>query len=526
MGALTIESIQTKSGSKIELPPSGVLCVVGGNNVGKSQFLRDIRVALQQRDTNTTLLIDDVEFQISIDPEQATDWLISNSIETQDYRQGLQYQAIGGQQAASPVNFRAWLAQKPKPHLDPIMDWFVRVLDAAQRSAVATIEIGSGSVRDKSNAMHMLFRDGDLEVSLSAICEKDFGFPLTLDRANGNVMLRVGKSSIPSPPHQRPSKAYSDDVLKLPPLHDQGDGVKNYLGMVLHLMTSVESVTLFDEPEAFLHPAQARALGRHLGREVTKKERQLITATHDRDFVLGLLDSNCPLTIMRINREGNTNTFTSINSSIIANIWSKPALRYSNLLQGLFHRTVVLCEADGDCQWYAAVAETIGQERSIATDEILFVPGGGKEQLPSSLAALNALEVSAFTITDFDSLLDPDYLESLLNSKKIRNEEIISKARGLKKSLDNDGRMRQAKESGLAGIPSGTTTETATDLISKLRKNKILIVPYGELESFDKQVGKKGPSWVSAALNNGSHQTSHEAKALMAIVVESLATVR
>jgi len=336
MAALTITSISTKNGTTINLPSSGVLCVVGGNNVGKSQFLRDIPMRVRGKSDNLpTVLVDDVDYTVLVETNNAIEWLKSNSVEDKDSRGVITYRAPGSGNGASASNFQMWISNSP-PVMEPIIDWFVRAPDATQRSSNATSQTGAGSIRDQSSSLHMLFRDGELEALLSDLCEKAFGFPLTLDRTNGNVMLRVGKPNLPSPVLQNPTVKYSDEVLNLPALSDQGDGVKNYLGMVLHLMSGSESVTVFDEPEAFLHPAQARALGRHLGQEVYKRNRQLITATHDRDFVLGLLGSNCPLTILRIDRVGNSNTFTSINSSIIADIWSKPALRYSNLLQGLF----------------------------------------------------------------------------------------------------------------------------------------------------------------------------------------------
>jgi hypothetical protein len=468
------------------------------------------------------VLIDGIAMGLSIKPEDAVDWLKNNSNETIDKNGVVMYQVMGGDTKATPQNFHSLISTRS---IGPIIEWFIRNLDASQRSSVATSQAGSGSLRNQSSSLHRLFRDGDLEEQLSLLCEKAFGFPLTLDRVNGSVMLRVGKPTLQSPLLQHPTIEYSNEVLDLPPLSEQGDGVKNYLGMVLHMMTGMESVTIFDEPEAFLHPAQARALGRHLGREVSRRSRQLITATHDRDFVLGLLGSGCPLTILRIDRVGNTNTFTSIDSSTIANIWSKPALRYSNLLQGLFHRTVVLCEGDADCQWYAAVADTIGDEQQIGTEEVLFVPGGGKDQLPASLTALTGLDISAFTITDFDSIYSENYIRVLLKAKGIQDDDLIAKAKSLHKLLVNDGRIQAAKDSGFAGVPSGSANTMAVSIVSRLREYKILIVPTGELESFDRTIGGHGPSWVSAALNRGSHQTSIEAKELVDPIVRSLSAV-
>jgi len=521
MGVFTIISIQTKSGTTIELPPSGILCVVGGNNVGKSQFLRDIPAHLNAHNGySSTVLVEAVHFTIALNTQSAVDWLIASSVEVTDGRAAPRYKALGGDNHIAPQDFAAMVQNS---RLSGVLDWFVRKLDASDRSAIATIQAGSGNVRDRSHALNELFRDGDLAAELSAICDKAFGFPLTLDRVNGNVMLRVGHPGMTSPPLEHPTREYSDRVANLPPLHEQGDGVKNYLGMVLHMMTSIESVTIFDEPEAFLHPAQARALGRHLGREANKNNRQLIAATHDRDFILGLLDSKTPLTVLRINRDGDTNTFTSIDSEVIADIWAKPALRYSNLLQGLFHRIVVLCEADADCHWYRAVTDSVGEEMGVPTEEILFVPGGGKDQLPSSLMALHALQVLVFTITDFDSLLNPRYIASLLEAKQVRDDDLIEKVKNLANKLTNDGRLDDAKKYGFTGVPSGNTTTSARAIVDRLRDNNILIVPTGELESFDRSVGGHGPSWVSAALNKASHESCTEAKNLVDGVVRSLA---
>lgn len=37
-----LKSITINSGQTVELPRAGVICIVGGNNVGKSQLLREI----------------------------------------------------------------------------------------------------------------------------------------------------------------------------------------------------------------------------------------------------------------------------------------------------------------------------------------------------------------------------------------------------------------------------------------------------------------------------------------------------
>lgn len=36
-------SVTSSAGERVDLPTAGVVCVVGGNNVGKSQLLRELR---------------------------------------------------------------------------------------------------------------------------------------------------------------------------------------------------------------------------------------------------------------------------------------------------------------------------------------------------------------------------------------------------------------------------------------------------------------------------------------------------
>lgn len=524
MAELTITSITTKTGAVLTLPPIGVLCIVGGNNVGKSQFLRDILVAIERPGPDDrTVLIDEVDFKINLKAHEAKQWFVEHSVEVKgDSSVPKQFYSPSRMSSCSPLDFEQWLLAEPRAEMGMLKDWFIRTLDASERSSVAISRTDTNPTTELPPALRSLLGDGDRTFQLSKICEKSFGFPLTLDRVTGDVMLRVGRPKTPTPPLDHPTTAYTNEVRNLPPLHEQGDGVKNYLGMVLHMMTGVESVTIFDEPEAFLHPAQARALGRHLGDAVQEGARQLITATHDRDFLLGLLDSGVPLTVVRIDRHQNHNRFTSIDSNTIAGIWANPALRYSNLLQGLFHRTVVLCEAAADCQWFAAIADVLGSQVGISSEEILFVPGGGKHQFPASLEALNALDVQVFTIADFDAILEPDLIQKLLRALEIEDQDLIDRLRRWYRNIMNDNRRTAAKESGLSGLAGGTSSQIGKESIDSLRNHGILIVPVGEMESFDKTLGGEGSMWVNRALTARIHETNLEAHSFMQPVIDSL----
>ena len=51
-------------------------------------------------------------------------------------------------------------------------------------------------------------------------------------------------------------------------LDEQGDGFRSYVGVVLSVLLSEGRTILLDEPEAFLHPMQARRLGAWLAEQI------------------------------------------------------------------------------------------------------------------------------------------------------------------------------------------------------------------------------------------------------------------
>lgn len=60
---------------------------------------------------------------------------------------------------------------------------------------------------------------------------------------------------------------------------------------------------------------------------------------------------------MRLTRNGEINHAAVLNEQDVKDLWSDPLLRYSNVLDGLFHDAVVLCESDSDFRYYQAVLD-------------------------------------------------------------------------------------------------------------------------------------------------------------------------
>lgn len=74
-------------------------------------------------------------------------------------------------------------------------------------------------------------------------------------------------------------------------------------------------------------------------------------------------------------------------------LWADPLLRYSNVLDGLFHDAVVLCEGDADCRYYSAVLDQLpstGEDQANTREpQYLFTHSGGKARMPSVVITRN-----------------------------------------------------------------------------------------------------------------------------------------
>jgi hypothetical protein len=139
----------------------------------------------------------------------------------------------------------------------------------------------------RTHPIHYLYSDQEIENRVSADVSVAFGEDLVVHRAAGReIPLFVGTAPEPelAPGQRLPSRGYWEKIEALRPLQTEGDGIRSFVGVLLEATVADYSVVLIDEPEAFLHPPQARLLARML---VQKKSqhRQLFIATHSADVV-------------------------------------------------------------------------------------------------------------------------------------------------------------------------------------------------------------------------------------------------
>jgi hypothetical protein len=435
--------------------------------------------------------------------------------------------------------------------LQKLNDFLVFYGDAWQRlSGVSSAEMREVFNQPPATPLHVLQDTPELFRELSEISEEVFRVPLTLDRLSKQINLRVGAVEVPVPPIDRVTVDYVDALAKLPHLGEQGDGMKSLLGLLVPLITSTYKIIFIDEPEAFLHPPQAAALGRILGEQAASKGLQIILATHDKNLLSGVLESSSSVSIVRLERPASGLTKASqLDVGGLRDMWEDPVLRYSNVLDGLFHRIAVLAEGDRDCRFYEAALSEYEptSDLTFPPGDVLFVPSGGKDNLRRLAKILRSVRVPVVATPDLDILNNRDTLKSLVAAlggdwsnverdydiatapfrqprEAVQIFHVLAALKGAFSGREEEKFTPAVRHEFLAQLRSkdspwadlkrfgvrafqGESAQAAQRLIEKLDQIGIVTVEVGELERFAPTLGvSKGAAWVPAALAAGAHK--------------------
>lgn len=552
--SIALKNVIVSDGTVVDVPLGGLLVVVGPNNVGKTTFLTDINNMMQYSVNEPSIKLTVVKNGTVIkegEKDGLINWLDDHAEKAKRPREG--YVRLNQQQ---PLSGEAAWSLWQQDRLDMLWPLLSLYADASSRLSGTAAGMYDIQVDAPSNPLHHLYSDEELENRLSDIAQEVFETPLFLPRQGTTLRLYLGSPRASLTSKGVPSRDYLEEVTSLPLLDEQGHGMKSFMHLALNLLVQNNFFILVDEPEAFLHPPQARALGELLSKE-TKKNTQVIVSTHSSDIIKGILSApEVPVSIVRLTRTNNVNHAKQLSHESIKSLWRDPALRHSNLLDGLFHHAVVLCEGDADCKYYSAVLETLPKNRQrYSNQDLLFTSSGGKHRLAIMAQALMAVNVPVRIAVDVDILDDEDNAKKLIESlggdwSKVSKDFTIVKtnvealaANGLswafiKEQLQNISLTiedtetvtaakvkvtdlfkkktgwEMIKKAGIAGFPQGDAKKAFDRLNRYFQSVGLHIVPVGELERFVPEVGNHGPKWVNEVLENGLHENKGNTNAI------------
>jgi len=530
------------SGSEqpVSVGDSAIVVFIGPNNAGKSRALEEIARYMHSEEGGQ--VVQTAEIQKDGDQDDLKAWLTTATAPSphptiNDNRIGQ-----GGQIMMSTARLR-W---SQTVGIGELVDFLVFRADAETRLQLAQEVPSVDALHGQATQpLQRLLRDHSAERQLADSVERAFGQPICVNRTGGATLhLHLGR---PQAEARLDNPEYLEEMRALPLVSAQGDGMRSFIGLLLTLAATDYPLVLIDEPEAFLHPPQAREMGRQLAKP---SPQQRFVATHDSDVLLGLLDTTQPVTVVRLRREGEANVPSVLDSARLTALWRDPSFRYSNLLSGLFHRGVVVCEADGDALLYGAALDHALLASGQASSDLLFTQCGGKHKFPTAISALRPMGVPTGAIADIDVLRDESLLSRIVGALEgswdaLRNDWYVVKQAveqlpgahplisDVREQIDGslgpdptarltedqsrrvreitsrtDGWRIMRERGGLPAIPRGDATQAAERLLAALADLGLFVVPVGALEGWVPAVGGHGSAFVYAALESQAHETS------------------
>lgn len=376
-------------------------------------------------------------------------------------------------------------ASHPELYANQYARYFTRYLDGQNRLGL----IGSQALGDLKRPESLLARllvDDSKRQMLRQRIRNQLGFYLALDiTGTPNVQLRLGETP---PPKERSFEDETVAYMKAAPSLDQfSDGVRAFCGLMLHMHVGVPKVLIIDEPEAFLAPPLAHALGKELASAALEENKQVFVATHSANFLMGAISAGAPVNIIRLTYDGRVGQARALPASDLAALMNTPILRSANVLSALFYRGVVVGEGDSDRAFYQECNERLlaaGDARAAA--DTLFLNANGKDVVPLIVEPLRRLGIPAATVVDLDVLNQPgDSWTRHLRACGIplpdhqpfgvrRNNANIAL-----ETVDKDYKRR-----GGLSLLEGASKAAAEALLCELRRYGMFVVEQGEVEAW------------------------------------------
>jgi ABC-type branched-subunit amino acid transport system ATPase component len=531
----------TTDGQEIDL--QGLTVLVGPNNSGKSSTLKDIFSLITGDQERKLLLISDLVRDPSLTQDAIIEEIRQYTTDDRHYA-GIDPRLRGSLTfQAETASAKAWVAGEfsgtaTVSYRQQFGKFNVALLDAESRLELAkSTPSHDASHESPSNVLQLLYGNEEIQRKLDEAFNNTFGQHIAFDFTSlKNLYLRVGPDFRELP--DRPEEAYRI-LSEFPTLDSQGDGMRSFAAVVLSLLLTSDRMILLDEPDAFLHPEQARRLGRWIAEHASSSDQQILIATHNAHFLQGMISVGKSPQIFRLNRPSNENTtYNYMPGDVVRNFGTDPLLSSQRVIEAIFHTLAVVCEADSDRAIYQAVAA-----QELNNTEVLFVNAQNKQTCARVISALRQAGIAARSVVDFDMLHNRDELEILMNAHGIPPEiqtnllemrkavadaieetpdadnmpEVPQKLRDLASDIESAtparskryvssrvgdmlriGKWDSVKKDGLSALSSDIKAKTKS-LFSSLQNYNLLIVPVGELESWiDLEVTKN--RWIEPAL--------------------------
>ncbi|AOX04820.1 hypothetical protein BJP05_00460 [Corynebacterium sp. NML98-0116] len=527
LNAPYIDEIRLASGEALEFKPGEVVLLVGPNNAGKSYFLK----ALEFQLAGKADVLDQNHYADSIVEKIKINWKYQGEDGVaQLIKQLKKYRSGSDRYFRVPVRGRPTQSQsfltegdvysafESESKLSELTNVFVSFDDVKDRLDETEPQEQNSAYWGKT-LVQQAWDEPPVFNRIASAFRRIFNEDLSFyNLGEGKIGLLLAppfnKASSLMEPIDTKTRAYMETR---PKLWEQGYGMRSVVGLLLRIHASDSSIALLDEPEAFLHPPQASALGSILS-ELTKfHNRQIFIATHDRNLIASLIRSTeTPLTILSLRRDRGNRlpVIKKLNSEIIRSAQQASQVRFTPFLDSLFADLTILVENERDAVFYDealrafAEANTDSDVRNLP-DRVLFLGAGGASGIPPLAKSLREVGAKVAIITDFDVHAQRavySMVSALHSAEAITNvRPTIEKVRVA--SVKLFGSKNAAKNCG-AVSPDKEFNELAQEMLNALDGFGVHLVREGELEDlFPSIEGQKSkPEKLKEALQSEAYR--------------------
>lgn len=498
LSGITFKAGAKPRGAGLEIECSDVTVLVGPNNSGKSRTLIEIDALCSGTDLNELSLIQNVK----LDRPTTADAIL-DSIKIFE-------RAASPGEAASPNHiflfrpairageselnfqidrnsFKIWLS-----NLNPDTDkqirrhstsLFTARLDGRTRFQLVDPKPTGDLELTPRNHLWQLFIDDKKRELIREFSFEAFGKYFVIDPTGmSNFKIRLSdrppEDAVEEQALDRRSREFHSSATLIT---EMGDGVQTSIGLLSAVVSLPAKILLVDEPEAFLHPTLARRLGKFLCNITRMEKTSLVVSTHSSEFLLGCVQSAPDLRIVRLSYDRGTATARSIEPERVRALMLDALLRSAHAMRAMFHRGVIVCEADADRAFYEEVnsrLNAIGE----GVEDTLFMNAQNWQTVLRIASPLRDVGVPAVALFDFDVLMDRNFspIWNLIDAPQVELSSMQNSRARLKTSMESVGRDI-CKTAGLSGLPSHDR-EHARQLLEKFAGYGVLFVPVGELE--------------------------------------------
>ena len=551
-----IDSISFKNGECYS--PGKINIVIGANNSGKSQFLKEIRSTILGNtdgpngpyvyDTKN-VITDSIDFTL---PKNAEDldgpYGLADHVvrgmsgwRVRDYCNiGTQLSPNGGYTYQSlPCSFslqddwRSCLNRLLQPNetdhsleekerqrqiLQFLGPMFVDYAGTEDRLLLSIGEPARGVRDDSYNTLSAAL---DVDETCSTISEtvkrlfhKDIALDNTTSRQSVVPVVSEDFSDYRNSHSSSVKLTYMQNATQL---RNEGDGFRSYVTILLTVMGASKPILLVDEPEAFLHPTYAMELGKQLGTMLAESDalQNAFISTHSSYFLQGILDSaGSEVSLIRLKRNGDESAFNVVENDEIYKL--KNRSDYSpQYIDALFSKEAILVEAPRDAIVYSALCDKISE-----IDNPIFVSTNGKDAFKNLKKFYKATGLPCKCICDFDIINDHDNFKNLMKAFSVDSEtrqRALFAADGLKKTYRelavkeaSDEReiasliKKRYKTDVFSGVPN-SMRQACCESLRDLVRFGIYVLTTGELESLFAESGVEhshdSDAWLNQSLS-------------------------